>query len=83
MNFDLQKEIEKDGGDIEWVETVPFPTFSSSGSESGEVQFNSSEISKLEKGLLRKIDLNVLPLMAISMLISFLVCLGSCRCQSC
>lgn len=74
MLLDHQKEIEKDREDLRWVEDVTSITPSSSDNEADGVQLDDSETKKLEKRLLRKIDLNILPLMALSMFVSFLVC---------
>lgn len=74
MEFNHCKQVEK-GTDSQWVEDVASITpLSSSDTESNDIQLDNDKTKKLERWLLRKIDLNILPLMALSMFVSFLVC---------
>lgn len=68
-----QKEAEKGCGNSVWVEHASTKSLSSDA-EPDKFLLEGAGITKLEKRLLRKIDLNILPLMAISMFVSFLVC---------
>lgn len=83
MEAKTQIELEKAYVDSMWVETASSETPSLSEDASNSVQFDSPEIRQLETRLLRKIDLNILPLMALSMFISFLVCHNMCHCRPC
>lgn len=80
MESNAQIELEKGQVVSEWLETASSKTPSFSDDGLSGVHFDNPEIKKLETRLLRKIDLNVLPLIALRMLISFLVCRQICYC---
>ncbi|KEF58592.1 uncharacterized protein A1O9_06518 [Exophiala aquamarina CBS 119918] len=58
--------------DSAWIEDAIPVTRSARSADSEDVRYDSPVTKQLEKRLLRKIDYTVLPLMGISMLISFL-----------
>lgn len=73
MESNYQTEVKKGRVSLECVEKTPSQAVSSEDVESERWHLNGVDFQRAEKRLLRKIDYNILPLMFLSMFISFLV----------